>query len=249
MYNNRIHPFEIRTWESMYYRLSNIVERDVIEKELGRPFKYPNLYEPKPIVNGLKESIIPVVTSSEKQVISFAIWGILPEGYREDWDLFQNVFNTLNLSRECLEDDLWYSKGFQARRCLIIASGFFTYYLHKGDIFPYYVHASSNIPLCLGGVYNQLDDGFITCAMIIVNSNGFIRKIQNIDRGMPLLIDTSIRQKWLDPGADRQEIIRYVCDSREYDLTAHPIEKDFYLHRNKEVDILQPVDYGNLPLS
>jgi len=233
----------------MYYRLSNTAEREAIEKELGVPFKYPTLYEPRPIINGLKESIVPVVTGADRRVVNFAIWGLLPENYQEDWDLFQNALNTLNLSRERLRRDLWYSRGFQKRRCLIIASGFFTFYLHKGDIFPFYVHAASGAPICLGGVYNQLEDGFITCALIIVDANSYIGRIQNIDRGMPLLVDPAFRQKWLDPENDREEVIRYVSHSKEHALSAYPITKEFYKNPRGRSKILQRVDYGDLPIT
>ncbi len=231
----------------MYYRLSNITDRRTIETELGIPFKYPNLYHPKPIVNGLEETSIPVVTMSESNIINYAIWGILPENYSEEWNLFQNVFNTLNLGEDALDSNLWYSQSLENRRCLIIASGFFTFYLHYGEMYPYYVYSKCGAPLCLGGIYNQLDDGFITCALIIVNSNPFIRRIQNLDRGMPLVVHPSFRKNWLDPNISREAIVKNICNPGYSELVAHPIDKDFYKGGSKGKNILAPADYKNIP--
>lgn len=232
----------------MYYRLSNTTDRRSIETELGIPFKYPNLYLPKPIINGLEETSIPVVTMSERNTINYAIWGILPENYNEDWNIFQNIFNTLNLDKEALDTNLWYSKALENRRCLVIVSGFFTFYLHDGEMYPYYVYCKSGGPLCLGGIYNQLDDGFITCALIIVNSNPFIRRIQNLDRGMPLVVDASFRENWLDPKFSREAIVKNICNPGYSELGAHPIDKDFCKGGSKGKNFLAPAHYKNIPL-
>lgn len=237
------------TSRRMYYRLSNTASREQVENMLGRPFRYPNLYQPKPVINGLEETILPVITMAEPREITYAIWGMLPEHYEEDWDQFQNVFNTLNLSLESLQTGMWYSKALESRRCLIIASGFFTYYIKDGQMFPYYVHHESGDPLCLGGIYNQLEDGFVTCGLIISKENAFVGKIQNIDRGMPLILSPEIRESWLDSRASRGSILKYVNDPDTSGLTAHPITKKFCKTGKKEGKILAPVFYQELPFA
>lgn len=224
-----------------------MASRRDLERESGATFKYPNLYEPQPIVNGLDESVVPVITAEESRYIQYAIWGMLPENYRDDWDMFQNILNTLNLSREGLDSNLWYSRAMENRRCLILVSGFFTFYLRNGEIFPYYVQAATGVPLCLGGIYSQLEDGFLTCALVIVNANTFIRKIQNIDRGMPLVVWPEQRKNWLNPAEPRQKVSEFLEKSIELGLKAHPIDKDFYKRKSTSARILNPVVYPGIP--
>ncbi len=231
----------------MYYQLSNTAGRHSIEKELGLPFKYPNLHEPQPVVNGLEESILPVVTMGNSREINFAIWGILPENYKEDWAVFQNAYNTLTIEKDnCMKEGQWYSGAFRQRRCLVIASGFFTYYLNRGDLYPFYVHARDDRPFAIGGIYNRLEDGFITCAIIVAGANEQIRKVQNLDQGMPLVVEPSDHSLWLNKSASMDEIEDFICQTPHVALCAHPISKEFFNPEKRTDSILQPVHYQEL---
>lgn len=231
----------------MYYRLSNTASRVEVEEEFGRPFRYPAIYQPQALVNGLEETNLPVITMEDPSVINFAIWGILPKDYKEDWAIFQNIYNTLNLSKESLNADLWYGNSMEGKRCLIVCSGFFTNYLYQGDIYPYFVYSPDHKPFCLGGIYNQLEDGFLTCALIIVSPDPLIEKIQTVDHGMPLVIGESFRHQWLDPGTSKDELINYIRDPAGYELQAHPIAKEFYKNEIVYDTMLEPVHYRGLP--
>lgn len=234
----------------MFYQLSNTAWRQSIEKEFGLLFKYPQLYHPQPIINGLQESILPVVTMARAEEINFAIWGILPEAYSEDWTDFQHAHNTLTIEKDACQDaDRWYTEAFEYRRCLIIASGFFTFYLYRGELYPFYVHSGTNQPLSFGGIYNQLEDGFITCAIIVASANPHIRKIQNLERGMPLVVGPGERNMWLDESTLKQQIVNYLCQTPGEELQAHPISKDFFKLTDTRETILQPVHYHELPES
>lgn len=231
----------------MYYRLSNTAEREHMEEKFGRPFRYPEIYKPQALVNGLEETNVPVITMQDPSAINYAIWGILPEDYNEDWAIFQNIYNTLNFSKESLDSGLWYGGSLENKRCLILCTGFFTNYIYQGDIYPYFVHAPEREPFCLGGIYNQLEDGFLTCAIIIVKPDTLIDKIQTVDHGMPLVVGESYRHQWLDPETTPSEIIRYIKEPGGYDLQAHPIAKEFYKNEIVFDNMLEPVYYRGLP--
>ncbi|MDC6351152.1 SOS response-associated peptidase family protein [Zeaxanthinibacter sp. PT1] len=231
----------------MYYRLSNTAHRSQIEQELGIPFKFPQIYKPQALLNGLEETTLPVITMDDPSWINYSIWGILPEDYLEDWEFFQNIYNTLNLGKESLDSNLWYSAAIERRRCMVVTTGFFTTYLHKGDIYPYYVHAPDYKPFCIGGVYNQLEDGFITCALIIVQPDELVSQIQTVDRGMPLIIGEEMRKTWLDPKAPSENIVEMIRDPGGYRLNAHPIAKEFYKNNISYNSMLDPVLYKGIP--
>ncbi len=231
----------------MYYRLSNTASRKKLEEKFGRPFHYPGIYQPQALVNGLEETNLPVITMEDTAAINYAIWGILPEDYKEDWAIFQNIYNTLNLSRASLDSDLWYGQSIGGKRCLILCTGFFTNYLYQGDIYPYFVHAPDREPFCLGGIYNQLEDGFLTCALIIVKPDSLISKIQTVDHGMPLVVGEKFREQWLDPATPHADIVHYIREPGGYQLQAHPIAKEFYKNEIVFDSMLDPVYYRGLP--
>lgn len=233
---------------SMFYNLSITAQRSIIEKNLGIKFKYPELYRPRTLVNGLEENTVPIVCMNQTGLINFAIWGLLPEGSLEDWSLYQNQYNTLNILPEVLEDLEWCSQAIVNRRCLIIATGFFTSYWYNGLLYPFYVYHYTRQPLYLAGVYSQLDDGFLTCALLLVRCNAFLKTIQNTSHSMPLMIMGKNLQEWLDPSSRSEGIINRFRSYEQPHLSAHTISRDFYYQHFDQDALLTPVEYHELPL-
>lgn len=228
----------------MYHRLALTATRESIEDHLDLPFRYPGLYVPRPIIYGRQEATIPVVTMSDRGRINYAIWGMLPGNFGEDWSVFQQVHDTLNVPGDLPDSGLWYSGAFTSARCLIIVSGFFTYLLVKGDIIPHYVYAASGAPMCLGGLYSELEDGFLTCTLVLVQANAFIERIQDLDRGMPMILDRSEYGNWLDSATGRKEILRYLRPQGAPALKAHPVSRDLYRQEIAGKHPLEPVSYA-----
>ena len=78
----------------MYHKLSNTANRITLEREFNIRFKYPNLYQKQVLINGMDETTIPIITMHEPELMVPAIWGLLPEGYKDDWSVFQDIFNS-----------------------------------------------------------------------------------------------------------------------------------------------------------
>ncbi|GAA4106948.1 SOS response-associated peptidase [Aquimarina addita] len=231
----------------MYKKVSNIADRQSIEKELGVPFKYPKLYNSSLVVNGIQESTLSVVTLDNPTTISYAIWGLLPLNYKDEWVDFQNAYETLTIPKENLITNNIFKEPFLNRRCLIVLTGFFTSYFYNGTVYPYYVYLPSEKPFCVAGIYNTLEDGFITCSMILKESMGMIKDIQNLDSKMPLTIPQRFRDTWLDSSADIGEINNLLDKSNELDFKAHPIAKEFFKNEISFDSMLEPVSYKNIP--
>lgn len=232
----------------MYYRLSNSADKGFLEAKLGKSFRDTEMYSPELLLNGLEQVRLPLVIMEDKDHINLATWGILPEHYQDDWSIFQNIFNTLNLSKESLESDLWLSKALESRRCLVIATGFFTTYLHKGEVYPYYVYCRDNSPMCIGGIYNRLDDGSLTTALIIVDSSPYIKQIQNVERGMPLLLREESKSNWLNEDCPAEKILQMIRNPAPPEIKAHPIAKEFYMQGITYNSMLDAVAYEGIPL-
>ncbi|RKN78718.1 SOS response-associated peptidase family protein [Ulvibacterium marinum] len=225
----------------MYYKLSNTAAREEIEKTYEMPFQYPNLYKAEAVVFGLNEVTLPLITIENTEEISLAIWGMLPTGFKEDWPIFQNVTNTLNLLQDCVKDNSWQSEAFYYRRCLVIVNGFFTSFFKNGKVQPYYVSLMTKKPFLLAGLYNQTEDGFLTCSLLLGKAKGIVKKHQNLSNQMPLIIKKNLINSWLDRDADLDEL-NYVLNNTPLDgLEVHPIAADLFNRDISYDTILNPV--------
>jgi putative SOS response-associated peptidase YedK len=231
----------------MYYKLSNTANGTFIQTEFNTTFKYPDLYRKQVLINGIEEVTIPIITMEEKQYIVPAIWGILPENYEDDWSAFQDVFNSLNLNIESLENPLWYANALAQRRCLIPVTGFFTSYLINGELYPYYFHRESGLPFCLTGIYNRMNDGFLTCAIITSTTDHGIKNVQNLDRTIPLMLPIELHNEWLSEDIMDERIENLLKSTSDFKLIAHPISKDFFKNNISYNSMLSPVAYEGTP--
>src|SRR5690606_6391378 len=230
----------------MYYKLSNIAERRLIEEEFGIAFKHPKLYQPCPVINGFDEEILPVITTKQPELILYAIWGILPEHYDDDWMEFQRITNTLNVTENAINSDIWYAEAFNSRRCLIIVTGFFTSYIRNGMVYPYYVHLPNEKPFCIAGIYNELDYGFLTTSLIISTADSFTERIENTCNYRPLVIPDRYYEEWLNLSTPIERIKQILEERRGGKFKAHTIEKEFYKNDILYESMLQPVSYKNI---
>lgn len=213
----------------MFYKLSNTASREEIEEELKVKFEFPNLYKPVPVINGLEESTLPIVTNDDPEKVSYAIWGLLPETLEENWDIFQKLTNTLNINVEQQGvDNNLFSEALDKRRCLIITTGFFTTALHEGKMYPHHVYLKNHKPFCIAGVYNRLDDGFITCSILIKKTHNELGEIPNLLASKPVIFDKEDQSHWLDKQYVFDDLRELVALHQTMQYQSHPVSREFY---------------------
>ena len=177
----------------MFYRLSSRSSRSSIEREFSRPFSHAHLYKPQTIVHGLEEASLPIVCMDEPDRINFGIWGLLPDTYMGDWKKFQDTSHTLHFSLEDLRNRNVpsYFKD-PIKRCLIIVSGYFIFSIDGGELVFHHVFLKSAKPFAIAGVYNRLDDGFLTCSMLT-------ERLENqVDQISPVILCREGWNQWLN---------------------------------------------------
>lgn len=227
----------------MYFKLSNTAEMKVMESEANALFKYPNLYAPKVVISGLTEVSIPVITMEEQNVITLAIWGLLPSNYSDDWELFQNLTNTLNIHTDTLDSGLWYTNSFKARRCIIPITGFYTSVLKNGEVDPYYIESKNESILYLAGMYNVLEDGFITCTILTGPLDEYLMKYQNLINFMPHILNGKYKQEWLSSDTDNTRLREILKMPHNTPLKAKPIAKGLFNLDISYDSMLMPSDF------
>lgn len=229
----------------MIYKLSNEADREEIEKEFGMPFRYPNLYTPNVIINGFHETNLSVVTMENKNQITFAIWGLMPQDFKEDWQIFQDKANTLNVQMEELESVEWMRESLKKRRCLVIVTGFYTHILENGNTCSYYIHQSSKKPFYLAGTYNILNDGFMCAALTLNKKDSFVSSYHNISNLAPVIIHKDRASQWLDEGTDIEELKKMVQSPKRIDLSAKKMSNEFFLKNVGPSTQIEPLMFGS----
>lgn len=154
----------------MLSQISNTASREAIEDAFRAKFDYGYLYQPKFVINGMKESTLPIITADALDRIQFGIWGILPKGYCDSWKSFQTVYNTLEIEYERIPETSWLFETLKYRRCLIIATGYFVSELENNSLQTFQNVLRDQDIFCFAGIYNILEDGFISCS-ILTHSN------------------------------------------------------------------------------
>lgn len=231
----------------MCYKISNTASKELIENTFKASFAFPKLYKKMPVIDGLAESTVSIISMDDKKEISLAIWGLLPDSYQDDWQYFQDIQNTLNLSKQSIYENSKYTKALNNKRCVVLVTGFFTYYLHNGQLFPYYVHLKSKAPFPIAGIYNELDDGFKTCSLVVSKANSFIQKIHNSHTFMPVVLDSEHQKAWLNRSTTEKSLINIMDTESQLKFTAHPVAKEFHKLGVDYDSVLDPVVYNNLP--
>jgi putative SOS response-associated peptidase YedK len=231
----------------MFYKLSNSSELETIEEEFSRKHNFPNLYKSKTILNGLKEVTVSIITAQDPDQINHAIWGLLPKGFDDDWKSYQSVDNTLNINLDKVDasDELYYN-ALTTNRCIVITSGFFTSRLHEGKLFPYHVHLKDHRPFGIAGVYNMLEDGFITCSILVTKANRAFENIPNLSKNKPLVFKNGDFSKWLDTSKSYQDQMPLIQNHETLEFLSYPIKEEFYRDSGVYDTIIQSAGYYDI---
>ncbi len=229
----------------MYYKLSNNFTVKDLKEAHGLNFKFPDIFERRSIIDGLDEEILPVVLDKAPKTVDLGIWGILPQDFNDDWQVYQKVSNTLNLEIASIISNDHYGKVLQQRRCCILVSGFFGSYYQNGEIYPIYIYSGTSKVMALAAIYNITNDGFVTCSLVLKKANSYIKNIHNISDSMPMVMNVDHMSKWLGPN-----FTPLSCSGQDdfdtLDMKSHTIAKEFYKNNIIYDNILDPVTYTSL---
>ena len=227
----------------MYFKISNTAKMKEIEQDVNALFKYPNLYTPQVVISGLNEVSIPVITMNEPNAVNLAIWGLLPTTFNDDWELFQKLTNTLTISAQKINTNMWYHDSFMNSRCIIPVTGFFTSVLKNGEIYPYHVSSKNGGILYLAGIYTILDDGFITCSLLTGPLEKQVVSYQNLVDYMPVIIDHDDKYEWLSEETKIERAQMILQPPHKTDLEIRPIARNLFNQDISYDSMLLPYEY------
>lgn len=199
----------------MNYKLSINTSLKIIEQTFNRKFRFPNVFKSYKVIDGTKETTVPIITSENDDLISQGIWGLLPHEYEHEWKTFQKALNTLNVQVKDITARDLFSEPYESRRCLILVTGIYISYLEAGDLQTAFIQKENQEPFTLAGIYNLTSDGFITCSIINTKEKENVIQDKSLFLKMPVIIREEDRTPWLDSSADMQTIKNITVRANE----------------------------------
>lgn len=191
-------------------------------------------FEPFFHLNGFTHGNLYIIKMDAQETIYPASWGLVPDWAGARIEEFRKKSNTLNARSETIFEKPSFQDSAREKRCLILADGFFEPHHENGQAIPHFCyqpteeHPEGDL-FYFAGLYTELAPHTYTTTILTTEANEFFAEVHNKGKRMPLVLDESYIEDWLDDGIsdiDLNELMA-VGFSRE-PFNAHPVSRDFY---------------------
>jgi putative SOS response-associated peptidase YedK len=193
---------------------------------------------------GHEPPIVLLDARAERQ-LALARWWLIPASWRRALRLLPTLFNA---RAEELGAKRSWSRSFDARRCLVPATGWREFTGPTGHREPHHFHYQHHL-FAFAGIWDEWvsPEGVAVRSFAIVTgpANDVVRPVH--DR-MPLRVDAACYAQWLDPsvsGADALESVRAAAAPPLFEYASDPGGND--VHREGP-DVIAPARQRQLDL-
>ncbi len=161
------------------------------------------------------------IANNDRGRIAFFRWGLVPA-----WAKDPSIGNRLiNARAETLAEKPAFRAAYRARRCLVLADGFYEWRKEAGRKTPLYVRLRSGKPFAFAGLWESWrspqDELLFSCAIITTQPNELLAPIH--DR-MPVILDPAAYELWLDPSERRPvDLQRWLRPYPAGEMVAYPV--------------------------
>jgi len=167
---------------------------------------------------------IPVVRVARPKSVGSELaalrWGLVPAWSKSD----EPGARLVNARAESLADKPSFREAFEARRCLIPASGFYEWKATGRARQPWLFQLRDEQPFFLAGLWESWlapDGGRLeTCAVITTEPN---QLMQPIHHRMPAILPASAGERWLDPTAKPAGLRELLATFPASEMQARPV--------------------------
>jgi putative SOS response-associated peptidase YedK len=204
----------------------------------------------RPQYNAAPSQLLPVITNTGPQGVSFFYWGLAP-GWAGNKPISEKV---IHVQAESIPEKQVYRKMLAERRCLIPADGFYEWKkVGKKTAIPYRFTLHSKELFSLAGLWEEYEDEqgeqFHTFSMITCAANDLVSLVH--DR-MPVMFAKEKEQLWLSPSLSAPELLSLL---KPYDTTrmdAYTVSPRINLPNTNDPSLVLPAppadQFGNLTL-
>jgi len=217
---------------------ASIIKRDFNPVYHANAFTYPAM---------------PVITNESRDEINFFNWGLIPSWIKNDSEADEIKKFTLNARAETVFEKPSFKGSIIKKRCIIPASGFFEWQHINKEKLPYYIRLSDKELFSFAGIWsiytNEDKEQLFSYSIITSDANEFMANIHNTKRRMPVILDKTEEEIWLNNAIEKGDI-QYLIRKKDQNFKAYTISKSLgnpKINSNTK-NILKEEFYGNLNL-
>jgi hypothetical protein len=159
----------------------------------------------------------------------------------------------LNARSETVFEKPSFRSSIKQHRCLVPADGFFEWMEVNKKKYPHYIFMKEKKVFCFAGIYAHWTDKetgelFQTFSILTTTANPMMMRIHNLKHRMPVIVDPSQYQNWLQKDMTTEKINSFFHPYPETRMDNYTISKRITSRsENSNVpELLQPFVYQEL---
>lgn len=216
----------------------NLVKEE-LQSRFGTELLDPEKYNPSYYYHAFAYPDLPLAYNNEKgeRELRTMKWGLIPSWIdsAEEADKIRRM--TPNARSETASSKPSFSDSLENRRCIIPVNGFYEWQHHPSGKRPWYIYRKDHQILLLAGIfdiwqipYNEVemsnsgaeDNSLIASfSVLTTRSNLLMSEIHNSKKRMPVIIQNSMVENWINEGHNYQEELFQPIDDAY--LEAHTV--------------------------
>ncbi|MBN2158702.1 MAG: SOS response-associated peptidase [Spirochaetes bacterium] len=181
--------------------------------------------------------VISVVQKEGKRLLLDFQWGLVP-GWVKDPAIGQSL---INARAETISQKPSFRGAFKARRCLVVASGFYEWKREGWGKIPYFIRMASREPLAFAGIHETWTSPqgaeLNTCAIITTGPNSLMEQIHN---RMPVILSGDRQETWLDTAIQPETALTLLAPYSADEMEAYPVSTLVNSPKNNVAACIEP---------
>lgn len=158
---------------------------------------------------------------TEQRECQFLRWGLIPHWSKDS----SGGAKMINARAETLAEKPSFRSAFKRRRCLVVADGFYEWKRLETKKQPYYFQLKNKQPFAFAGLWEEWhspeNEKITSCTIVTTEANELL---QPIHHRMPVIIQQSDYERWLDPQLQKTEPLQELLRSYEAEnMSAHTV--------------------------
>ncbi len=169
-------------------------------------------------------------------------WGLVPFWAKD----VKVGYKLINARSETVSESPAFRNAWkEARRCLVLADGFYEWQRPAsgtGPKIPYWIHMADQRPFGFAGLWARWDRGeepLFTCTILTTQANELVMPIH--DRMPVVLGDSSEWNSWLSPEASSEDLNSLLRPYPEDEMHAYPVSTYVNKPGNEGPECIRPV--------
>ncbi len=182
------------------------------------------------------QEVATVVEEDDKRKLEMFHWGLIPS-----WAKDPQIGNRMiNARAETVHEKPSFRSAFKARRCLILADGFYEWQKADNGKQPFYIHMKDGSPFAFAGLWETWKNGeeLRSCAIITTDANDLMNEIHH---RMPVVLHPENYGVWLDPDFDETDPLKDLLKPFPSEETeAYMVSRRVNKPSNNEPSVVEP---------